>query len=396
MLPLVSANPVVQAVATLLTYQPAIFLPPLAEILPSVLTCLTSQNFALRTQAAHAILSISNALAHLPSPSTSLVESLSQTTINYLDEQRKGRNATQDLSPLGKAFSACINTDTPAQSAQSPMWALSVIAAMIVLSGAEALSQPRTIKFVLGHLQSAMGAKRRSTVRATTGIVWRALIWACVQLDKSDVTDEKKNSGWRVVRQIVDGAIGISLVAALVGQREPKAERILHALDVVGAMIKKGGKTCEEAVEILDRLLCAVGSSVEERKAGTWVDSKLLAEPLFDGTFLEAEWKHLAPHVKDALTKGVKVSDVRPLGEDEVVEHWDVLFTIWKAGVERAPLGESGDIPVCYSPFMLHNVFKFANCSLPCSVHGKHCSSHRHNSPKATSILRLNLRSSPN
>ena len=292
----------------------------------------------------------------MPSPSASLVDSLAQATINYIDDQRKARRTPQDLSPLGRAFSVCMNTDTPTHPAQSPMWALSVIAAVIVLSGADTLSQPRTIKFVLGHLQTAMGPTRRSTVRATTGIVWRVLIWACVQLDKGDETDEKKNSGWRVVRQIVDGAIGISLVAALMGQRDPRAERVSHALEVVSVMIRKGGKTCEEAVDILERLLCAVGSSVEEPKEDTWVDSKLLAEPLFDGTFLEAEWKHLAPHVKDALTKSVTISDIRPLREDQVIEHWDDLFTIWKAGVERAPLGEDGDVPVCYVPFRLHNL----------------------------------------
>jgi hypothetical protein len=349
MFPLVYTNYYfLQAVGTLASYQPAVFLAPFAEILPSVFACLTSQNLALRAQAAHAILALSHALGHLSSPSASLIATLAQATINYIDEQRKARKAPQDLSPLGKALSMCLNTDTPAHPAQSPMWGLSVIAAIIVLSGAHALAHPRTIKFVLGHLENAMAAKKRSTVRATTGFVWRALIWACVQLDKGDETDEKKNGGWRVVCQIVDGAIGVSIVAALVGQQEPKAERVRHALVVVSAMIKKGGKTCEEAVDILDRLLCGVGRSVEERQEEIWVESKLLTEPLFDGTLLEAEWRSLVVHVKDALTKTVMVRDVRPFREDEVTKHWDALFAIWKSAVERAPLGQDGEVPVCH------------------------------------------------
>jgi hypothetical protein len=334
-----------QAVATLTSYQPDVFLPTFADILPSVLACLTSQNLTLRAQAANAIISLAHALGHLRTPSASLVASLSQTTTGYIDEQRKDRKSPQELSSLGKAFSSCIHADTPSHLALSPMWALSVIAAVIVLSGADALSHPKTIKFVLGHLQTAMAVKR-TTVRATTGIVWRSLIWACLQLDNSDETDDKKIGGWRVVRQIVDGAIGISLVGALVGQTDLKANRVPQALQVVSTMIKKGGKTCEEAVDILEKLLCRVGSSVEGRSEESWEDSKLLSEPLFDGTLLEAEWKNLATHVKDALNKGVAIRDIRPLREDQVTEHWDSLFTIWKAAVERAPLGEDGDVPV--------------------------------------------------
>lgn len=340
-----------QAVATLTSYQPDVFLPTFAEILSSVLACLTSQILTLRVQAAHAIMSLAHALGHLPTPPTSLVASLGRTTTDYIDEQRKERKPPQDLSSLGKVLSACIHENTPAHTALSPMWGLSVIAALIVLSGADAFRHPKTIKFVLGHLQTAMAVKK-TTVRATTGIVWRSLIWTCVQLDNSGETDDKKNGGWRVVRQIVDGTIGISLVAALVGQKETKRIRISQALEVVGAMIKKGGKTCEEAVDTLDRLLCGVGSNVAGQGEESWKDSKLLTEPLFDGTLLEAEWKNLATHVKDALTKGVVVKDVRPLREEEVIEHWNVLFAIWQTAVKRAPLSENGEAPVRFcDPF---------------------------------------------
>jgi hypothetical protein len=291
------------------------------------------------------MLSLSQAIAHLPTPPRALLASLAQSTSTYLTEQHQARKTPQEFSPLGKAFKACFDADVPAHAAQSPMWALSVTAAIVVLSGGDALTRARTIKFVLGHLQVAMAVKR-TTVRATAGLVWRALVWACVHLDAGEQSQEQRDAGWKVVRQIVDGAIGISVVAALVGQRERKAERVVQALEVVKTMIRKGGRACEEAVDILERLLSAVGSGVEERREEAWSNERLLAEPLFDGTLLQAEWKGVAAHVKDALGRSVSVKDVSPLREDEVVEHWNSLFAIWKEGVERAPLGEDGDVPV--------------------------------------------------
>lgn len=321
------------------------FLPSLVEVLPSVFANLTSPNLTLRTQAAHALLSLSHAFAHLPSPPGALLASLAQATSTYLTEQHQARKTLQDLSPLGEAFHTCLDADIPAHAAQSPMWALSVTAAIVVLSGGEALTRPRTIKFVLGHLQTAMTMKK-TTVRATAGLVWRVLVWACLRLDAGLQSQEQRDAGWKVVRQIVDGAIGISVVAALVGPKERKAERVTQALDIVKTMVRKGGRTCEEGVDVLERLVCGVGIGIEEHRAEGWSNEKLLADQLFDGTLLQAEAKSLATHIKDALVRNVTVNDVRSLQEDEVMLHWDTLFTIWKDAVERAPLGEDGEVPV--------------------------------------------------
>ncbi|KAF8589093.1 hypothetical protein K439DRAFT_1383673 [Ramaria rubella] len=339
-----AASDALKAVATLALYQPTVFVSSFAEIIPSVLANITSSNLTLRMQAAHAVISVSRALSHLPDPPASLQTTLSEATTSYLVQQHKSRRTPQELSPLGKAFDMCLSAETPSHSAHSPMWALTVIAAFIVLSGGEALTHSKTLKFVLGHLQTAMLVKR-TTVRATAGLVWRALIWACVQLDNGQETEEKKDAGWRIVRQIVDGAIGISIVAALTRQRHSNKKRVPQALEVVSAMIKKGGKTCEEAVDILERLLCGVGSGIEELKEENWVNEKLLSEPLYDGTLLQGDWKNLALHVKDGLNQSVTIVDVRRLQEDEVIEHWDALFAIWREAVERAPLGDDGDVP---------------------------------------------------
>jgi hypothetical protein len=148
------------------------------------------------------------------------------------------------------------------------------------------------------------------------------------------------------VQQLVDGAIGISVVGALVGQKEIRAKRLSQALQVVSMMIKKGGKTCEEAVAVLEQLLSRVGGALEDTPDDTWEEHSLLTELLFDGTLLRAESKNLVDYVRSSVDKTAIIRQITPLKEDEVIQYWDVLFSIWKQAVEKAPLGQSGDIPV--------------------------------------------------
>ncbi|GJJ10511.1 hypothetical protein Clacol_004737 [Clathrus columnatus] len=332
-----------KAIAMLAEHKPEIFLAPFAELLPSVLTALVSSNLALRLEAANTLLGLASALSTYPNPPPALLASFSLAIGTYLSDQHQARKPGQDLSPIGKIFRTCLNVEVPAHSAQSPMWALSCISAFIVLSRGDALSQPRTIKFILTHLQTAMAAKR-TTVRATAGLVWRSLVWACLHLDGSgEEGEEKKSSAWKVVRQLVDGAIGISVVAALVGHSNIKSKRLAEAIEVIRAMIKRGGKTCEEAVDVLERLLCGIGHMAPvERK---WDENSLLAEPIFDGTLLRADWKTLTGHVKSGLNKSAAIQDITPLQESEVCEHWQDLFKLWKEALAKAPLEENGDVP---------------------------------------------------
>ncbi|KAF8503016.1 hypothetical protein BU17DRAFT_71831 [Hysterangium stoloniferum] len=341
-----AASDGLKAVATLMFNQSDIFLVPFAEILPSVFANLTNSNLSLRVEAAHALLSIAFAFARCSSP-VSVGASLAHATTAYLEAQNQTRKTLQDISPITRAFRQCFEVKVATHAAASPTWALSVIAAVIVLSSTNALTQSRTLKFTLGHLQTAMSHKR-TTIRAASGLVWRSLVWACVQLDKSDEevhTDQNKNSGWKVVRQLVDGAIGISIVGALVGQEDIRAKRLSDALQVVSQMIEKGGKTCEEAVDVLEQLLSRVGTSLENISDDTWEEHSLLTGLLFDGTLLRAESKNLVDFVRSCVDKTAMIRQITPLKEDEVVRYWDVLFSIWKQAVEKAPLGQDGDIP---------------------------------------------------
>ncbi|KIJ38991.1 hypothetical protein M422DRAFT_32865 [Sphaerobolus stellatus SS14] len=340
-----AASDGLKAVGALISRQPAIFMAPFAEILPSVFANLTSQNATLRVEAAHALLSFSRAIIHTETRPPAVLQSLSQATVTYMAAQHEGRKSPEHLSPIGKAVKICFESETPGHAYQSPMWALSVITSLIVLSGADTLTQNRIIKFIMDHLQTALSFKR-TTVRAAGGLVWRVLLWACLQLDKSDQSDEKKESGWKVVRQVVDGGIGISLVAALLGVEQIRSRRISQALQVINAMIKKGSKTCEEGVNVLAQILSGVGQSLEKDDTKRWEEHTLLAEPLLDGTFLRSEINNLPTHVKSGLNKSAAILDILPLHEDEVIQYWDVLFVIWTEAIKRAPLGMHGDVPV--------------------------------------------------
>lgn len=328
-------------------HKPEIFMSPFAELLPSILATLTSTNPLLRVEAANALLGLASSLSMYPNPPSPLLASFSLAIGTYLSDQHQARAPGQELSPIGKIFRICLNAETPTHAAHSPMWALSCIAAFTVLSRGDALSQPRTIKFILTHLQTAMAAKR-TTVRATAGLVWRALIWSCLHLDRQEgETGEKKTSAWKVVRQLIDGAIGISVVAALVGHQDIKSKRLVQAIEVISTMVKKGGKTCEEAVDVLERLLHEVGQM--SPAVHQWDENTLLSQPIFDGTLLRSDWKALSGHVKNGLQRSAVIQDIAPLSEEEVAEHWEDLFRLWKEAIAKAPLEENGDVPVTAS-----------------------------------------------
>ena len=335
-----------QAIGALLSRQPNLFMAPFAEILPSVYANVTSQNATLRVEAVHALLALSHAIVHADERSPAVVSALAEATVTYMTNQYETRKLN-DTSMITKFVRTCFDADVPSHAAQSPMWALSVVATLIVLSGGEALTQNRIIKFVMDHLQIAVSYKK-STIRAVSGLVWRALVWACVQLDKSDEPEDKKESAWKLIRQLVDGGIGISIVGALLGVEQIRARRLSLVFQTITVMIKKGSKTCEEGVGVLAHVLSGVGKHLGKPKRAQWQEQSLLAEPLFDGTFLRAEWKQLGVHVKNGHNKNVALQEIIPLHEDEVVQFWDVIFAIWTEAIKRAPLESTGEVPVSH------------------------------------------------
>lgn len=323
-----------------------VFSTPMSDIIPSVLANLLSQNNSLRVEAAHTLLKVSSALAKATSTSPAPLSDLSQCILTFLTEQHRNKKNPQDISPLNKAFSICFYSDSPAHLAQSPAWALSVIASLIVLSGGDALLQPGVIKFIIGHLQTAI-TNKNMTIRAFGALVWRALIWAAVRLDKSDVTKDKKDSAWKVVCQIVDAGVGVSIVAASVGVSTTRNRRLCQTLQIVRAMVKKGKRTCEEAVNVLAQLMSGIArGDMDSPSSPLWTEQSLLVDSLFNGTLLRTEWKQLSTTVRVAVNKNSVVSGILCLQEDEVIQYWDLIFATWKDAIEKAPLGSNGGVPV--------------------------------------------------
>jgi len=140
---------------------------------------------------------------------------------------------------------------------------------------------------------------------------------------------------------------GVATVAALLGDDSREEDSISKALTLVKAMIKKGGPTCGDGMEIARILTNA------ENVGETWSINKLLPHSLFSSNpgLLTAEYKTLATAVRPILDECPQLSDVRSLTREELSLSWvfDSLIDIWRSGLACLELPEDSGLPVSFT-----------------------------------------------
>lgn len=159
---------------------------------------------------------------------------------------------------------------------------------------------------------------------------------------------------WKLLKSITDMGAGVSTVAALLGDDSGDEDRLRKTLTLVKAMIKKGGQTCGDGMEIA-RILVSFENTGEN-----WAMNKLLPHSLFSSNpgLLTAEYKTLATAVRPILEECPQMSDVRSLTRDELSCSWvfDDLIEIWRSGLGCLELPEDSGTPVSCTPgFCLHD-----------------------------------------
>ncbi|KAG2037799.1 hypothetical protein BDR03DRAFT_896321 [Suillus americanus] len=349
-----------KAIHDLSMYQPSTFVPAFTELLPSILTNLLAPTLLLRTQACHALGGF--ALACVSIPQSSLHVRISKAVAAFLTTTQRSSSPRKtptkpSLDPIiVRTLRTTLNALEPQHAAQGPVWALSVIASFIVLLGPAVYLDVRLTRIISALLQLAVRNKK-SSVRGLACVTWRCVAWSYFRPppstgsnDKDDVQDVNdkdvellRENYWKLLKSITDMGAGVSTVAALLGDDSEDEDRLRKTLTLVKAMIKKGGQTCGDGMEIA-RILVSFENTGEN-----WTMNKLLPHSLFSSNpgLLTAEYKTLASAVRPILEECPQMSDIRSLTRDELSCSWvfDDLIHIWRSGLGCLELPEDSGTP---------------------------------------------------
>ncbi|KAH9851822.1 hypothetical protein C2E23DRAFT_886346 [Lenzites betulinus] len=358
-----------KAIHDLSLYQPSIFVPAFAPLLPAVLSNLLAPTLPLRNQACHALGGFALAAASIP-PS----EAHTRASAAVVTRLVKHVDITAPLSPgrraalsspskdtmLVRTLRTTLQTAEPRHAAQGPVWAFAVLAHLVVLLGPTVflhaeLTRTITALFSLGLRHP------KSSVRGLGCLAWRAMTWAyfraphvkmTITADSDDEGDEsateedlanehKKHNealraSFKYLLAVVDMGAGVGSVGALLGQDMADDAHIRGAMRVLRSMSKKGGHNCKDAMDIALHLLGGAVSPDQDSEA-EWDHRKLLAPGLFSGNpgLLTAEWRSLSASVKGLLEHCPQVGDIRPLNLEEIAADgmWDEFLAVWKDGL---------------------------------------------------------------
>jgi hypothetical protein len=187
---------------------------------------------------------------------------------------------------------------------------------------------------------------KKSSVRAIGCLVWRCVAWVYVRPPlqvhrESEVGDDGhdgmkeqvvvRESYWRIVKSVVDMGAGVSTVAALLGKDANDDEDLKRAMALIKVMIKRGGQTCGDAMEMVRHFVTCSTSDTE------WDSNKLLPPALFSSSpgLLTAEYSSLVSVVRPIFDQCPQFDDVRSLTREELAKTWvfDGLIEIWKEGL---------------------------------------------------------------
>jgi hypothetical protein len=362
-----------KAIHDFLRYHASHFLSPLSELLPSILPHLLSPSFEDRLHVAHALGGF--VLAKIATPSSSDIHgTISRHVGSFIDAQSSKFTSTRYGARLATLLTAALAVENPSHPGHGPSWALTVLASLTVLSDSSLFSHPRSLRLIFPPLAQAQTHNHRS-VRSLVPHVWKCFIWDFLRMSPEECQGEATRSShvdspinfeeraFLVVKQELRGGIGVALVNSLLEQSEalghsaPRfgGDRTARALTVVKDMVCSEDKaTHDQGLSLLTRLVGAIGSPcITIPKQATWNCNKILAQSLFDGTILNTRWKDLSAAVH--TIHDCETDEVRQLSEQEIVQHWDALTSIWIKCVEESLQGTSFQLSVSYLQHFTHD-----------------------------------------
>lgn len=345
--------------------QPQTFIPAFTEIISSVLANLTGPTLTLRSQACNALGGFVLGYTSIPAtPNHSRVSAIVASFLLNPTESKRSPTKTPVESAIVRTLRTTLLAVDPQHAAQGPVWALVVLAEVIVLLGPTLCTNRKLLRIVRALLSLTMRHKK-SSIRVLSAIVWRCLTWAYFQPpyppdpeeddDSPEEKEEKKDvreEFWKLVISYVDIGNGVSMIAAALGNenpanREDTEEDLQRIVEVLTNMVDRGGKLCREALVLMNYLVTYEGDTDNSE----WLSEKLLVPSLFSSLhgLLAADYKYLVDSVKPILEECPSAHDLRTLTRDEITKDWmfTALLDIWKEAVRCLDMPENAATPVC-------------------------------------------------
>jgi hypothetical protein len=270
---------------------------------------------------------------------TATALSISKNIRLYIESHSAKRKPTVLVPQLRAVILASLATETPAHAGEGPVWALVVLASVIILHDASLFFHSTSLKFLLPPLAESI-AHPSAAVNAIHPHVWKCLIWSFSRIDSSyqDAMDVRKRA-FKILKQELHKGLGGVLVFAALGvmpsstegsDGKPVTDLVSECISVVEEMISCRSKSTQlEAVGLLTRLVDSPGVPSH---AGAFDRDSILTKALFDGTLLQASWDQLPTVVREL--EDFNLDRVQQLSEEEIMNHWESLVSVWSRAIE--------------------------------------------------------------
>ncbi|KDQ62518.1 hypothetical protein JAAARDRAFT_203629 [Jaapia argillacea MUCL 33604] len=393
-----------RAIHDLSIHQPTTFVPSLVELLPSILSSLLAPTLVLRTQACVALGGFVRGLVTLPHSSLQTrISNHVETFLTTLPPPSPKKSSGSSPSPASqdptiiRTLRTTLQAIEPQHAAQGPVWALCVMANLLILLGPAVYTNEKLMR-TLSALMSLALRQKKSSVRVLSYGVWRTLTYvyhmpSLLQEKAEDGEDEdfhdhdhddaqrqkhlqgRREAFWKVVKSMVDMGAGTGNIAALLSAgptHPPHADvetNLRAALEILNAMVKKGGESCADAIKVVKRFLSLDNIDMPDEE---WHPRKLLPPSLFSTVpgLLTTDWKALSGPVGELVNECPCIEDIRPLDREELSKDWvfENLIQVWRESItllEISPrmVKAPEDVVAVWDGLVQANVATLQDCS---------------------------------
>ncbi|OAX38765.1 hypothetical protein K503DRAFT_740676 [Rhizopogon vinicolor AM-OR11-026] len=319
----------------LLEFYPTTFFIHVIQLLPSVLSYLLCDTSAIRLQATLALGRITqslldNSLCITPDNR----RATSDFVLDFLDTQC-ARITSPQSSGLQYIALAAMSEKEESGPANGPVWLMSTIASLIVLSDHGLFSHSRAFKFILHFAASAL-AHRRSVVRALVPHLWSCIVFVFSRIPEEDV--RTKEAVFLFLSQEPGGGIGLALVTMLLNtsttrpsssiEQVTSFDAVSRVLTLVHDMAHNSNKhTSSDSLSLLQKLMSGVGAPAQASTLELTANPVRLPTPLFDGSIITANWDRLKSILRSIHRP--PITELRHLSEAEILHHRALLRSTW-------------------------------------------------------------------
>ncbi|KAG2037796.1 hypothetical protein BDR03DRAFT_919410 [Suillus americanus] len=321
-----------KGICHLLEFYPTTFFVHAIQQLPLILSHLLCSSYAVRLQAVLVLgrmaLSLLNSSLDVSLDHRKVI---SDFVLDFLDKQWAKTNSTQ-ISELHRIAKAAIAVVEESEIVEGPVWLLSMMSSLVILSDHCLFSHSDTFKYFI-QLAVLGLAHVRSVVR---GLAQR--LWSCLAIAFTRIPDEDartKEAVFLYLDRKPLSAIGIAVVTMLLNtsavpsssssEQITSFDAVSRALTLVHDMTHDSDEhTSSDGLLLLHKLMGGVGAPAPST-LGTTTSSPRLPRSLFDGSLLTGKWdRSTLCSIHSSL-----LTEVRYLSEAEIIRHRTRLRSMW-------------------------------------------------------------------